>query len=201
MSDKIIWVCCIALLAVGFIFGFNVASGEGLKIGIISTLNIFASIATIAAAFFAAYTLNSWKKQQKFEARFNAFTQLEQSAYEGFWQLGLYLSLVDNSMKADGGRCDVFLNIADEHKVAATKAIFDYKRNLYLAQSFLHDEETLPIILNDGDIQVFIISSLIEIQRLCTPGLEDLTKIDTLATSIKNRSESVCSEIRKLRDK
>ena len=204
MSDKIIWVCCFVLVSVGVILGINMTANNEILAGMASTLDILASLATILAALIAIYTLNSWKKQIKHQARFNAFSQLEQSTRLCFGYLSQHHSLIFlKGLKTLGcGETSTSYDSDLDDLVHLTvKAWREYSYNFDYAISLLDSHADIPTILHKDELNGYIQQTIKKIGDEYEDAVQDNKELSAYSTNDKERLSKMILEIRKLRDR
>jgi hypothetical protein len=82
LSDRIIWFCCFALLAIGMIVGINIDSNSMTLDALYKVFGVISSIGTLLAVIIASRALTAWKVQFNHTERFKAFKELEEIAFE-----------------------------------------------------------------------------------------------------------------------
>lgn len=96
LSDRVIWFCCFALLAVGMILGINLDSNSTTLETFYKVFGVIAGIGTLLTAVIASSALYTWKYQFSHSERFKAFKDLEQVAFECIGAVEQYWGVFKN---------------------------------------------------------------------------------------------------------
>jgi hypothetical protein len=204
LSDKIIWICCFALVAVGVVLGSNIATNPEVTAGIASYLDILASVATIVAAFIAIYTLNSWKKQFRHEARFNAFSRLEESTRLCFRHLSkhdsLYFLKSLTAMVESKSNTRYDSEIEDSIRLSV-EAHSEYSGNLDFAISLLDPDDELPALLRAESLNVYLQEAIQKRADEYEDSVQNSRGMTAYSSLDRERLTQMMAEIRRLRDK
>lgn len=204
MSDKIIWICCFALVVVGVIFGINIATNPEVTAGIANSLDILASLATILAAFIAIYTLNSWKKQLRHEARFNAFSRLEENTRLCFRHLSkhdsLYFMKFLTAMVEGKSNTRYDSEIEDSIRLSV-EAHSEYSGSLDFAISLLESDDELPDLLRAESLNIYLQEAIQKRADEYEDSVQKSRDMTAYSSRDRERLSQMMAEIRKLRDK